>query len=173
MNASARLLQRGLTAVELTAVVVILGVVSAVALPRVSAMNVETRVAQLQDARGAIAAAAAITHSVVLAGQHSDQHGCFVAPGAIKGEIGPDGSGVVCIGEHDVQMRHQYPAASPQGIALAAALAEGPYELVADAGRLTVQLSSARDASRCAFSYTDAMEAGEAPILSEMETSGC
>lgn len=58
--------QSGFTLIELVVVITILGLLSALALPRFAALQVDARIARMNAALGSIKAAAALTHSTQL-----------------------------------------------------------------------------------------------------------
>ncbi|MDE2402795.1 MAG: type II secretion system protein [Burkholderiales bacterium] len=177
--------QSGLTMIELAVVVVIFGIFSTVALPHLSHMQRDARIDKLKEARGAMAAGAAITHSVIMSSKNDAQADCVGAPGAVMGVISESGAGKVCTENGNVDMAQRYPTATLSGIVTAAGLVPGqgtPTEaalahenyVVAQAkGALTVQLTGGPDATQCSFTYAESSKLGTPPVLSRMVTSGC
>lgn len=130
--------QAGFTLIELIMVIVILGVLSAFALPRFADLGGEARKASIQGLAGAIKSAANIAHAKAL-----------VAGGA-------EGDAVTLEGQA-ITMSNFYPTATAAGITLAAQV-DTDYTATynATATTATYTVSGATTAVNCQVVYTAA-----------------
>jgi MSHA pilin protein MshA len=142
--------QAGFTMIELIMVIVILGILAAVALPRFYDLQTDARVAKMQAALGAVKSASAIAHSA------------YLVAGTSPTSVTMEGTAVPLVnGYPDVNT-----TAASSGIVIAAGgLAD--YDLTTTAATATV-LTIQVDASHttCKITYTESASAGAAPAFS-------
>jgi MSHA pilin protein MshA len=129
--------QAGFTLIELIAVIVVLGILSAVALPKFVNLSGEARIAKMQGAVGAMNSAAALIHAKWLA-----------AGSPAAGSSAFEGGSLTVA----TQMVNGYPAAGQ--IALVAGLGASDFAQGAVAsGAITI---SDPNKSTCSITYTEA-----------------
>ena len=187
--------QHGFTMIELIVVIVILGILAAVALPRFTDIQGDARTAKLNAARGAVQAASGMIHGTVLVrGGVADTGGC--AGAATNATNAPSAAGTVCTEAGLVNIINGYPTADALGIVNAAgltstffpaattvaaantALASEGYT-VSNGGTvidsvLTIGVAGAPDPTNCSFTYRPSTTAtGGAAVVSAALTAGC
>ncbi|MDE2593085.1 MAG: type II secretion system protein [Burkholderiales bacterium] len=177
--------QRGFTMIELIVVIVILGILASVALPRLTNMQRDARIAKLNAARGAVAAAAALNHGSALARQGQGPIACAGIAGGGNVNVTAAGGGTVCTETGAVGVTNLYPTANANtaaggGIIFASGLvapgalpATEQYAVAVAGGVLTLQVTGGSLAANCSFTYTPPAGLGAAPTISTPTVTGC
>lgn len=142
--------QAGFTLIELIMVIVILGVLSAFALPRFADLGGQARAATINGVAGSLKAASNIAHAQWLA------IGTSPASVTLEGTV--------------IAMSNGYPTAA--SILLAAQVTADDFDSSASGTTVTVTAKGATTAANCSVAYTEATATAAASVGTPT-TTGC
>lgn len=148
-----RIQQSGFTLIELVMVIVIVGILAAVALPRFADLQGDARHAKGQALLGSTRSASALAHATALARNVNGSTGTIPMEG------------------QTVNMVYGYPAATTLGIIVAANIDATRDNVTITAGAdpatdpITIDINGAATLANCRISYTAAANATTPPVI--------
>ncbi len=145
---------KGFTLIELVVVIVILGVLAAVAVPKFVDLQSEARTSVIQGVEGAIRGAATLVYSKAL----------------IEGKESNATDSVTLSGAVTVDTVFGYPAGTAAGIQTAVDLSGGDVTASSAGGVTTYSFTGF---TNCQVTYTEPAADGDAPLIPPPVTTGC
>jgi len=142
---------RGFTLIELIVVILVLGILAAIAAPKFVNLTGQARIAALNGLRAAVSSASTLANAL------------SVAQGNTPGQP-------VSIEGVNVLMTNGYPSQASGGIDAAIRFDAAAFQT---AGTMNFQVKTATTPAQCQFSYTAAASTTQPPTIAAATTTGC